>query len=152
MNIFYLDSSAWVKRHQKEAGSDWIARIWSPGVHFACASLGLVEVLCTIARRHAANHVNQAATDAVLKAVRQDFNGFLRIDFDDPVLALAESLASTRRLRGADCIHLASAMRVRDTLGATVILIASDAELLAAASAEGFPVLDPSLDPPLPMP
>ena len=88
----------------------------------------------------------------MLQKVRQDFDGFLRIDFDDSVLVVAESLASTRRLRGADCIHLASAMRVRDSLGATVILIASDAELLAAALAEGFSTLDPSLGPPLPMP
>jgi predicted nucleic acid-binding protein len=152
MNIFYLDSSAWVKRHQEEAGSDWMARLWQPSVHFAYASLGLVEVLCTIARRHAANNVNQASTDSVLKAVRQDFAGFLRIEFDNAVLTLAESLASTRRLRGADCIHLASAMHMRDSLGVTVALIASDAELLAAASAEGFSTLNPVLDTPLPPP
>ncbi len=109
-------------------------------------------MLCTISRRNAGNTVSPVITDAALKVVRQDFNAFFHVEFDDDVIRLAESLASTRRLRGADCIHLASAMHMRDALGATVILIATDAELLAAATAEGFSTLDLAFCPPLPPP
>ena len=111
---------------------------------------GVIEVLCTIARRHAANNVNPASTDNVLKAVRQDFAGFLRIDLEDAVISVAESSrnAPVRRLHPPG----ARPCTCCDSLGATVVLIASDAELLAAASAEGFPTLDPVLDPPLPAP
>ncbi len=146
MKFYYLDSSAWVKRYQSEAGTEWLERLWNQPVHFACATLGLIEVLCTIARRHAAQTVAEAVTTSMLSAVRSDFDTFLGVELDERVLHLAKSLAS-RRLRGADCIHLASALRVRESSGETVTLIASDAELLAAATAEGLPIIDPSRNP-----
>jgi len=88
MTLFYLDSSAWVKRPQSEAGSLWMSRLWRPGVPFACATLGLVEVLCTIARRHAANSVDPSLTAAVLKSVHEDFEAFVRVELDDATLPL----------------------------------------------------------------
>jgi hypothetical protein len=78
------------------------------------------------------------------------FDAFVQVEFDDTVVRLAESLGPQWRLRGADSVHLASAVRLRDSLNATVTLIASDVELLAAAAAEGFAVLDPSQEPALP--
>ena len=149
MKIFYLDASAWVKRHQSEAGSDWMRRFWQPGVRFGCATLGLIEVLCTVTRRHA-NRVDPAVTSGVLLAVKSDFDAFAQVEMDDAVVRLAESLGPKWKLRGADSIHLASAVRLRDSLVAAVTLIASDIELLTAATAEGFTILDPSQDPPLP--
>jgi hypothetical protein len=67
------------------------------------------------------------------------------------VLSHAADVANTHALRGADSIHLASAIHMRESLGAAVTMIASDAELLAAASLEGFAILDPAVDPPLPV-
>ena len=74
----------------------------------------------------------------------------MQVEFDDAVVRLAEAMGPQWKLRGADSIHLASAVRLRDSLSAAVTVIASDAELLAAATAEGFDVLDPSQDPALP--
>jgi len=74
----------------------------------------------------------------------------MKILFDDAVVRLAESLGPQWKLRGADSVHLASAVRLRDSLNATVTVIASDVELLTAAAAEGFAVLDPSQEPALP--
>jgi predicted nucleic acid-binding protein len=150
MMICYLDSSAWVKRHQKENGSDWMARLWQPTARFGCANLGLIEVLSTVVRRHAANHVEDAITRAVLESVRRDFAAFVQIDLNASVLTLAQSLPIRHRLRGADCVHLASAMRLRELQSAAVVFIASDVELLAAAVAEGFSTLDPAHDPAMP--
>ena len=87
----------------------------------------------------------------MLDAVRRDFNAFYQVKLDDAVLLRAESLVINRRIRGADCIHLASALHLRESLGMPVTVITSDAELLAAATAEGFNTLDPNLDPPIPM-
>jgi predicted nucleic acid-binding protein len=150
MRIFYVDASAWVKRHQREVGSDWIARFWLPERRMSCATLGLIEVLCTIGRRHAASSVDEAVTTSVLQAVRTDFDAFVQVRLDDAVLLQAESLAMKTHLRGADCIHLASAMRLAESLGTPITLIASDIELLAAARSQGFDCLDPSRDPALP--
>jgi hypothetical protein len=150
MTSYYLDASAWVKRHQNEAGSTWMNRVWTPQRHFACASLGLIEVLCTVARRHASQGLPESRTRAALQRIRTDFDSFSRIELDAAVLRLAESLAVRHRLRGADCVHLASALHLRTVQREPVTLIASDAELLAAAAVEGLPVLDPATDPALP--
>lgn len=150
MTPYYLDSSAWVKRHQRETGSDWMDRLWSMQGSFGCATLRLIEVLCTIARRNAAHYVARGIVDPILEEVRPDFSAFYQIALDQAVLARAELLVASRHLRGADCIHLASAIQLRESLGVPVTLIASDAELHAAASAEGFRMLDPNLDPQIP--
>jgi NMD protein affecting ribosome stability and mRNA decay len=86
----------------------------------------------------------------MLHTIRRDYDSFIQIDLDPPVLRLAHELAIRRRLRGADCAHLAAAMRLRELRAGAIIFVASDAELLAGAVAEGFAVLDPSTDPPLP--
>lgn len=151
MRLFYVDSSAWVKRHQKELGPEWLARFWRPSIRFCCVDLGLIEVLCTVVRRHTANRVDEAVTQEVFKTVRRDFEAFTQVTLDPTVLRLAELLAQRRRLRGADCIHLASAIQVRESQYTAVTLIASDTELLNAASAEGFPVLDPASNPAIPV-
>lgn len=147
MSLYYLDASAWVKRHQREDGSDWIARLWGPEVRFACATLGVVEVLATVARRHAGNTVAQDVTVAVLAAVQRDFAAFTQVPLNEAVLERATDLASRRRLRGADSVHLASALYLRQVQTEQVVVVASDAELLAAARAEGLAVLDPTANP-----
>ena len=67
----------------------------------------------------------------------------------EDVLALAAAIVETRHLRGADSVHLASAIRLGQLANAEVTLVASDAELLDAARAEGLPILDPRANPPL---
>jgi predicted nucleic acid-binding protein len=150
MTFYYLDASAWVKRHQAEAGSAWINRLWRPERRFACAGLGLIEVLCTVTRRHASQGLPEAHTRRAMEAIRRDFDSFGQIALDATVLRVAEELAIRRRVRGADCVHLASAMRLRDLQQGLVVFVAADVELLRAASAEGFAALDPATDPPLP--
>lgn len=150
MSIYYLDASAWVKRHQQEDGSEWMGQFWRPHVRLACATLGLIKVLAAVARRHAANAVGAEATSRVLDAVRGDYNAFTQIALDEALLNMACELAARRRLRGADCVHLASAMLLRQVQADDIVVITSDAELLNAACGEGFAVLDPASNPALP--
>ncbi|HOA75724.1 MAG TPA: hypothetical protein PL151_03835 [Phycisphaerae bacterium] len=66
------------------------------------------------------------------------------------VIARAQQLIQRHRLRCADAIHLASAVLLAMESGQSVCVVASDAELLAAARAEGFATLDPQADPSVP--
>jgi hypothetical protein len=68
----------------------------------------------------------------------------------EPVLVLARQVIARHALRGADAIHLASAVYLRELLREPPVIIASDAELIAASISEGFSVIDPNLNPPLP--
>jgi predicted nucleic acid-binding protein len=51
MIFYYLDSSAWVKRYYQESGTTWVQSLFEHNQVLACASLGLVEVMATLARK-----------------------------------------------------------------------------------------------------
>lgn len=51
MIFYYLDASAWVKRYYWETGTTWVQSPFARGSTVACASLGLVEVMATLARK-----------------------------------------------------------------------------------------------------
>jgi predicted nucleic acid-binding protein len=51
MSMYYLDSSAWMKRYLFETGSPFVTRVFDNGEHLACSMLGIVEVNATLARR-----------------------------------------------------------------------------------------------------
>jgi predicted nucleic acid-binding protein len=76
MTYFYLDASAWVKRHVREQGTDWIGRLWLMSPSAACSTLGLIETVAAVARRHLTEDVPADVTRAALKNIREDFKGF----------------------------------------------------------------------------
>lgn len=51
MSVFYLDSSAWVKRYIQELGSARIHNLFDRGERIACVSLGYVEAVAALSRR-----------------------------------------------------------------------------------------------------
>lgn len=148
--MFYLDASAWVKRYQKEVGTEWMAQLLALQPAVGCSDLGLVEVVSAITRRHRGQSVSSELTEQVLSAVKTDFERFLRIEFTIYIRNAAEGLAARHGLRAADAVHLASALRARQS-GQAVVLVSSDHELLLAANAEGLAALDPQESPPLPL-
>lgn len=60
MIFYYLDASAWVKRYYQETGTTWVRDLFSSNHVMACASLGLIEVMATLARKCKARE-NQSA-------------------------------------------------------------------------------------------
>jgi predicted nucleic acid-binding protein len=151
MTLFYLDASAWVEYYVVETGSDWLDGFWNLRVPIACSDLGLIEVLATLARRQKQKAALSGSYPDVVREVQRHFRAIKGISLDSDVMMLACAVADKYALRGADSIHLASAIWLREKLGATVTMIASDAELLAAALLEGFATLDPNKNPPLPI-
>lgn len=57
MIFYYLDASAWVKRYYQETGTSWVQKLFADNVTMACASLGLVEVMATLARKAKAREI-----------------------------------------------------------------------------------------------
>jgi hypothetical protein len=47
--FYYLDTSAWGKRHNWEPGTRWVQQLIAQNPTIACASLGLVEVMAILA-------------------------------------------------------------------------------------------------------
>jgi predicted nucleic acid-binding protein len=145
--IHYLDASAWVKRYAREAGSEWLADLLNGWAVFTCASLGFIEVLAALYRRRKGGDLREPDFDAALRTFQEDRRQIIEVQLTDEVMQVADDVVHRFALRGADTVHLASALVVGKRFeGETVTVVTSDRELSAAAQAAGFIVLDPVVE------
>lgn len=132
MNLYSLDASAWVKRYYREVGSEWVRALFHQETLLASSSLGLIEVLATRSRKAKAGEIDRnEATIRQLAAV-SDWNGFLEIRLNAEVTERAKDVTMRLSLRGADAIHLASALTLQAHRSAStdhMIFVSSDTEL-----------------------
>lgn len=146
MNVYYLDASAWVKRYYRETGTEAIQALFVEGAVFACASLGVVEVLATLSRKRKARQISPAQLQQKQNEIATDWEQFIQVQLSDQVLAEALRLTVNLSLRGADAVHLASASVLQKSLTEfdDCLFVASDNELLEAAQQMGMTVLNPA--------
>lgn len=152
MTAYFFDSSAVVKRYVNETGTPWVISITDPtaGTRVYVTAITGVEVVSAITRRLInAKNISQADAAAALGSFRRDFSSEYRvITVSDPVIARAMALAEQYGLRGYDAVQLAAAVEMNDrrlTLGAPPLtMVASDKDLLVAATAEGLTADDPN--------
>lgn len=149
MNYYYFDASAWVKRYYKEPGTDQIQDLFDSGSPRACATLGLVEVIATLSRKRKAGQLNEKDFLEKIQEVERDWSEFLQIEFSAEIVAQAKDSAQRFALRGADAIHMASALVLQVELGEDeeLVLVTSDQDLKTAARISGMQVLDPAEQP-----
>lgn len=141
MSVFYLDSSAWVKRYVQELGSAWVHALFDRRERIASSTLGYLEVVAALSRR--LPHADMALLEPRLEA---DWQDMARLPLTGEAIDQAVDLARQYKLRGADAVHLATALDLQKTLASineVVVLVASDDELLKGAQAAGLPVENP---------
>ena len=146
MNV-YLDTSAIVKLFDsRETHHHHLCeKLTELGPEFQFTSvLAFPETLAAFAaKKYATPQLNQANA-LFLRAWEGDY---AKIDLDPEVCNVSGILVRTHRalaLRGADAVHLASALRVA-VKRSSLAFVAFDRRLAMAASAEGFPlVTDPA--------
>ena len=112
MALVYFDSSALVKLILDEEGSDVAAALWD-GCDAALSSrLAHPEVSAALA----AAHPNHDVDDRAFAAAKQDWDEFWAatrpVELTADIEQQAGELAHGRALRGADAVHLASALAV----------------------------------------
>lgn len=113
------------------------------------AEIAGAELVSAIVRRQRRGATTPADAAAAVAAFRADFvRAFFRLDITPLLVANAMSLIETHGLRGYDSVQLAAALELRDFCLAsglpTPVLIAADAELNTAATAEGLVVDNPN--------
>ena len=59
MNLYYLDSSAWLKRYLLEPGSDRMKLLFESGDSLASSVLGYIEVASALARQQAPRKLDE---------------------------------------------------------------------------------------------
>ena len=129
--LTYLDSSALVKLVVEEPETQALREWLKSGGRFFSSAIAAVEVP-RAARRFGEDTLGRARLTLERVALR---------DVDDQVVALAATIEPAL-MRSLDAIHLATAMLVRDDLGA---FVAYDLRLLRAARAAGLPTAAPGL-------
>ncbi len=143
MSVYYLDSSAWVKRYVQERGSTRVHSLFARRERIASATLGYVEAVAALSRR-----LSEEDFALVESRLKLDWQNMTRLQLTDEVVERAVNLARRYRLRGADAVHMATALNLDAALAEindAVILVASDDELLDAARADGLRVENPAL-------
>jgi predicted nucleic acid-binding protein len=147
--IYFLDTSAVIKRYVLETGTGWVQALTLPTAshsHFL-ARIAWVETISAMTRRVRGGFLTPANATTALADFRQDFSQqYIPVEISAALIAHAGHLAETYALRGYDAVQLAAASEIRGRIPA-LILVSADTALNAAAAAEGLPVEDPNLHP-----
>jgi predicted nucleic acid-binding protein len=146
VTTFYLDSSAVVKRYLAETGSSWIRSLCDPTTAnvILISEIALVEVAAALAARHRAiSGISRHTRDTSLDLFQRHCDiEYTLVAINRTVVDRAVELTQRHRLRGYDAVQLASALASNALLAASEqagpIFVASDNDLVTAATAEGL--------------
>jgi uncharacterized protein len=154
MAVYFLDSSALVKRHVDETGSAWVCSLTSlKAAHtLYIARITAVEITSAITRRQSGRSLSPAQAGAILGHFRRHLTQrYSILELTPLLLADAMRLARRHGLRVYDAVQLAAMIEVKrlyQTAGlAPAILLSSDQDLNNAATAEGLEVDNPASHP-----
>jgi predicted nucleic acid-binding protein len=138
----YFDASALAKLLLDEADSTVARAVWAAAGHRYGSELGYVETCAALAASLRNHHLDPTA-HAIARRSADAIRARLGvIVLGTEVATTAARLAETRALKGADAVHLASALALGDP---RVVVATWDRRLHAAARAEGLTVAPASL-------
>lgn len=159
MRNYFLDTSALVKAYAWEKGSSRIRNIFrgsntvpqenriivSVLAHPECASALSTILAGTRASQRGLGAYERRHLPGMLADQFGEHAGWV-VTPADPRASAAAVLAWRHRVKGADAVHLASALAVREELteGSEFYFVSSDDSLNRAAAAEGLAVIDPA--------
>jgi uncharacterized protein len=140
--LVYFDSSALVKLVLDEVGSDVAAVLWNACDVALSSRLAYPEVCAALATAGRNHDLTESEVSAAASDWEQFWASMRPVELSAAVEQAAGSLAATHQLRGADAVHLASAL----ALGSTDLTVAVwDKRLHAGATAVGLAVAPATL-------
>ena len=143
MAIVYFDSSALVKLVLDETGSYVAAELWNACDAALSSRLAYPEVCAALAAAGRNHDLTESEASAAADEWEMFWSSMRPIELSADVERVAGELAVLHRLRGADAVHLASAL----ALGSVDITVAVwDKRLHAGAVAVGLAVAPATLD------
>jgi predicted nucleic acid-binding protein len=132
MRVFF-DSSAFVKRYIREAGSDAVLQWCDQATEITLSGIALPELVSTFCRLHREGKINATQYRQLKSILLADIEDAAICDLTPMVLAHAISSLEGNVLRGMDAIHIGSALALKAD-----IFISSDKRQLDAAARSGL--------------
>ena len=134
----FIDTSALVKLHIDEAGSDDAWRAVAGASALWVSAVACPEARSAFARRRRGRHLSLEDHDRVVRDLDMDWRRLNQVVVDGGVALAAGGLAARHALRGFDAVQLACALRVAVSAGVEVGFATYDDALRAAAGSEGL--------------
>jgi len=149
MAVYYLDTSAIVKRYVAEPGSDWVKQLcMASGNVVVLAEITLAETAATFSRLWREGQINEDERRGYLNLFIGDCEEYQLVAVERSIINLAVDLTQGHPLRGYDAVQLAAALSAQKLLReAEFIFVTSDQRLIAAAKDEGLKTDSPLLHP-----
>lgn len=148
--IFFLDTSALVKRYLHEKGSAYIRRLFqTDGAIFYQTFLAPLEMTSALYRRHRGGLISIEELSFLLGSYgAHSHRDYLLIAHSESLMDMAEALIGRHPLRTLDALQLASALELRHALPADappLIFLAADERLNEAARKEHLQAENPEV-------
>lgn len=151
MTVYYLESSALVKRYKSEIGSDFVEELFDGKTDdevFVTSYLSVLEVNTVAARLLKAGQLQRTQYDQLIASFAQDISSY-----DVVVLPIINTLVQESLdrlpdypLRTADALQFATAIRTGHGSGEQPYrMVSADRELGEACRRHGLEILDPEL-------
>lgn len=144
--MIYFDTSALVKRYVFENGSQMVDEIIENIVSLATSKLTYPEMLSAFARRHREGEYSKDWLDRIIENFHIELANFIVIELQNELRPKVKSLIFKHPLRGADAVHLASAVWLKNSTAENITFVASDMNLLKAAEMEGLHIMNPDVE------
>ena len=138
MTLAFWDSSALVKLLVEEPGSEIAAALWDGSTALVASRLVVPEVSAALAAATRARRIDEARARAARTEWRRYFAALDLLDLTGDLAVRGADLAAAHDLSGADAVHLATALALRET---ELVAVTWDRRLAAAAQAEGIVVV-----------
>jgi predicted nucleic acid-binding protein len=154
VSVYYLDSSALVKRYVAEVGTHWVQKLADPTSRnrFIIARITRVEVASALARRQREGFLAPDAVSKALDTLQYDLDTqYQVVELDPGVAEAAAQLVMLHPLRAYDAVQLASAQQIYAALAQDIAppftFLTADDRLLAVAESIGLPTDNPNRHP-----
>lgn len=151
MTIYFMDTSAIIKRYIVERGQEWILSICDPAQshNLYISQAALVEVVATICRRAREQSISIAERDRLITVFRHDSRSSYNIwPVTTDLYEAAGNLCRLHRLRAYDAVQLACLLALRQYTSVNQapapIFVCADFRLLDIAGAEGLQIENPT--------
>lgn len=149
MVVYYLDTSAILKRYRTEKGTEVVEALYGlPDVFLVTSHFACLEVEAVSAKLLKGKSLTEEAYDALLNAFAADLGDPLyAVPLTSRIVNEAIEAARQYAVRAPDAIHIASGLAVQSVSGGDdFFFVSSDKEQLSAASSAGMQTLDPEAE------